>query len=130
MRPNRRATTHASLLKASNILKPGVAQNALVRAYRRFEKEAMINPNKVDKQDKVSIADARKVRWIMVLLPYRAMCGTLKDISGLPGERHGVSDSIPLQTQIVLTRACSLNLYAGNDFMLEKANSTASPGNA
>ncbi|KAI5465372.1 hypothetical protein BGZ63DRAFT_419947 [Mariannaea sp. PMI_226] len=73
LRSGRRMTAHASLIRASNIMKPGLAQNSLVQAYRRFEEESIIWPNRVDKQEKVSIVDARKVRWILVYAVYQVL---------------------------------------------------------
>ncbi|KAH7162238.1 hypothetical protein B0J13DRAFT_4141 [Dactylonectria estremocensis] len=73
LRSDRRTTAHAALIKASNIMKPGVAQNDLVRSYRRFEEESITSPNKADKQEKVSLVDARKVRWILVYAIYQVL---------------------------------------------------------
>ncbi|KAK7428579.1 hypothetical protein QQZ08_004840 [Neonectria magnoliae] len=75
LRSDRRVTAHAGLIKASNMMKPGVAQNDLVRAYRRFEEESIISPNKADRQEKVSMVDARKVRWILVYAVYQVLRG-------------------------------------------------------
>lgn len=71
--PDRRLTTHAALVKATRPLKPGVAQNELVRAYRRFEEESVVSPNRADRQDKVSLVDARKVRWILIYTVYQVL---------------------------------------------------------
>ncbi|KAF4999481.1 hypothetical protein FGRMN_2410 [Fusarium graminum] len=73
LRSDRRVTAHAALINASNITKPGVAQNDLVRAYRRFEEESIMSPNKADKQDKVSLVDARKVRWVLIYTTYQIL---------------------------------------------------------
>ncbi|KPM43697.1 hypothetical protein AK830_g2855 [Neonectria ditissima] len=73
LRSDRRVTAHAGLIRASNLAKPGVAQNDLVRAYRRFEEESIISPNKADRQEKVSLVDARKVRWILVYAVYQVL---------------------------------------------------------
>lgn len=99
MRSDRRATAHASLVKASNIMKPGVAQNALVRAYRRFEEEAMIFPNKVDKQEKVSIADARKVRWIMVYGVYQVLLSATEIPVGVQQDIEEANYSLSVSTE-------------------------------
>lgn len=72
VRSGERHTAHASLVKASN-LKDALLRNDLVRAYRRFEEEMVLSPNKADKQEKVSIVDARKVRWIMVYTAYQVL---------------------------------------------------------
>ncbi|KAH6998924.1 hypothetical protein BKA56DRAFT_665454 [Ilyonectria sp. MPI-CAGE-AT-0026] len=73
LRSDRRTTAHAALIKASNIMKPGVAQNDLVRSYRRFEEESITSPNKADKLEKVSLVDARRVRWILVYAIYQVL---------------------------------------------------------
>jgi hypothetical protein len=73
LRSDRRVTAHAALINASNLMKPGVAQNDLVRAYRRFEEDSIMSPNKADKQEKVSLVDARKVRWILIYATYQVL---------------------------------------------------------
>lgn len=73
LRSDRRVTAHAALVNASNLIKPGVAQNDLVRAYRRFEEESIMSPNKADKLEKVSLVDARKVRWILIYATYQVL---------------------------------------------------------
>ncbi|RTE73188.1 hypothetical protein BHE90_012388 [Fusarium euwallaceae] len=82
LRSDRRVTAHAALTNASNLLKPGVSQNDLVRAYRRFEEDSIMSPNKADKQEKVSLADARKVRWILIY----AVCQVLRTATDVPPE--------------------------------------------
>ncbi|KAH7171843.1 hypothetical protein DER46DRAFT_622709 [Fusarium sp. MPI-SDFR-AT-0072] len=73
LRSDRRVTAHTALISASNLTKPGVAQNDLVRAYRRFEEDSIMSPNKADKQEKVSLVDARKVRWILIYATYQVL---------------------------------------------------------
>ncbi|EGU78576.1 hypothetical protein FOXB_10896 [Fusarium oxysporum f. sp. conglutinans Fo5176] len=73
LRSDRRVTAHTALISASNLMKPGVAQNDLVRAYRRFEEDSIMSPNKADKQEKVSLVDARKVRWILIYATYQVL---------------------------------------------------------
>ncbi|KAI9166529.1 hypothetical protein HJFPF1_02636 [Paramyrothecium foliicola] len=50
-----------------------VFQNDLVRAYRKFEENSIVSPNKSDKRDKVTIVDARKVRWILVYAVFQVL---------------------------------------------------------
>ncbi|KAF7556843.1 hypothetical protein G7Z17_g1114 [Cylindrodendrum hubeiense] len=88
LRSDRRITAHAALIKASNIMKPGVAQNDLVRSYRRFEEESITSPNKADKQEKVSLVDARKVRWILVYAIYQV----LRSATDIPVEAEQDAD--------------------------------------
>lgn len=73
LRSDRRVMAHSALINASNLMKPGVAQNDLVRAYRRFEEDSIMSPNKADKQEKVSLVDARKVRWILIYATYQVL---------------------------------------------------------
>ncbi|KAJ4268856.1 hypothetical protein NW762_002926 [Fusarium torreyae] len=73
LRSDRKVTAHAALINASNLMKPGVSQNDLVRAYRRFEEDSIMSPNKADKQEKVSLVDARKVRWILIYATYQVL---------------------------------------------------------
>ncbi|KAM5351147.1 hypothetical protein ACJ41O_003870 [Fusarium nematophilum] len=79
---HRRVTAHAALTSASNPTKPGVSHNDLVRAYRRFEEDSIMSPNKADKQEKVSLVDARKVRWILIYAVYQV----LRHATGTPPE--------------------------------------------
>ncbi|KAF4977415.1 hypothetical protein FZEAL_6060 [Fusarium zealandicum] len=73
LRSDRRVTAHAALTNASNLMKPGVSQNDLVRAYRRFEEDSIMSPNKADKLEKVSLVDARKVRWTLIYATYQVL---------------------------------------------------------
>ncbi|KAM0374691.1 hypothetical protein ACHAPY_008311 [Fusarium culmorum] len=73
LRSDRKVTAHAALVNASNLIKPGVAQNDLVKAYKRFEEESIMSPNKADKMDKVSLVDARKVRWVLIYATYQVL---------------------------------------------------------
>lgn len=81
-RPDRRTTAYAALTNASNLSNPGVSQNDLVRAYQRFEEDSIMLPNKSDRQEKVSIVDARKVRWILVYAIYQV----LREATNVPPE--------------------------------------------
>lgn len=72
VRGGQRRAAHTSLAKASN-WHEAIFRNDLVRAYRRFEEETVLSPNKVDKQEKVSVMDARKVRWIMIYTAYQVL---------------------------------------------------------
>ncbi|CAG7559184.1 unnamed protein product [Fusarium equiseti] len=72
-RSERKVTAHAALVNASNLIKPGVSQNDLVKAYKRFEEDSIMSPNKADKLEKVSLVDARKVRWILIYATYQVL---------------------------------------------------------
>ena len=73
LKPDRRLSAHAALAKALNPFKTGISLNDLVRAYRRFEEDSITSPNRADKQDKVSLVEARKVRWILVYTIYQVL---------------------------------------------------------
>jgi hypothetical protein len=66
MTPDSRLVSHASLTKATNSRDSSLNECTLVRAYKNFEKECIFSPLKAEKQEKLSHADARKVRWILV----------------------------------------------------------------
>lgn len=54
-------TTRAALLNATNHDDPDIVNCSLVQEYMQFEREWSCKP-----EEKVSLADARKVRWIVV----------------------------------------------------------------
>jgi hypothetical protein len=65
-KPDPRLVEFASLCKATNRMDQSLFDCTLVRAYRGFEKECSFNNSKVDRNDKLSQIDARKVRWILI----------------------------------------------------------------
>lgn len=71
-KPDQRLVKHAALIKATN-WKKEFFTNELVRAYRRFEEDSILSPNKADKQEKVSLIDARKVRWLLIYAVYQVL---------------------------------------------------------
>lgn len=73
LRPDQRLMTHAALLKASNMTRPSVSKNQLVIAYKKFEEESIFTPLKVDRSEKVSQIDARKLRWILIYSAYQVL---------------------------------------------------------
>jgi hypothetical protein len=66
MKPDPRLVTFSSLSKATNRSDPCLQDCSLVRAYKGFEKDCVFSPTKGEKGDKISHADARKVRWILI----------------------------------------------------------------
>ena len=84
IKPDQRFVAHASLIKASN-WREHIFKNDLVRAYRSFEESSVVAPNKADRQEKVSLMDARKVRWILVYAVYqvlRSVTDVAPEVSG------------------------------------------------
>ncbi|TLD16869.1 uncharacterized protein PgNI_01994 [Pyricularia grisea] len=74
-----RVAVHAALLAASNGSRE-IPGNEFVIAYRRFEEELALSTGKQSDKDKVTLVDARKVRWILVYCTYQ----TLLDCTRLP----------------------------------------------
>ncbi|KAF2089274.1 hypothetical protein K490DRAFT_36815 [Saccharata proteae CBS 121410] len=58
---DRHLSTSASLSTATNRRNSAITNAPLVKAYKQFEEEWSIHP-----KDKVSLSDARKVRWILI----------------------------------------------------------------
>jgi hypothetical protein len=82
LRPDRRLVAHAALIKATNNLAPHLMRNSLVAAYRTFEEDSLCSQIKFDKIEKLSQADARKIRWILIYGVYQ----TLRSCTGAPPE--------------------------------------------
>ncbi|KAI0128956.1 hypothetical protein BJ170DRAFT_354801 [Xylariales sp. AK1849] len=68
-----RAAVHAALLRATNQDKIELLDNGLVKAYRKFEEDSVYCPMKADKQENLSLVDARKVRWILIYSIYQTL---------------------------------------------------------
>lgn len=73
LKPDQRLVAHAALVKATNAGSHGISRNALVAAYKRFEEESVLPANKLDKNEKLSQVDARKIRWILVYCIYQTL---------------------------------------------------------
>ncbi|KFH45342.1 hypothetical protein ACRE_038470 [Hapsidospora chrysogenum ATCC 11550] len=81
LRPDQKLLAHTALIKASN-WRESIFHNDLVKAYRKFEEDLVLGTSKADKQEKVSLVDARKVRWILVYATYQV----LRSVTGIPSE--------------------------------------------
>ncbi|KAL7943519.1 hypothetical protein V8C42DRAFT_109279 [Trichoderma barbatum] len=89
--PGQRLVTIAALITASNWTEK-CFKNDLVQAYRRFEEDAILSPSKADKSEKISLLEARKVRWVMVYAVHQVLrCATRK-----PAEVRGEEASYHL----------------------------------
>jgi hypothetical protein len=78
--PEQRQVTVAALITASNWTEK-CFKNDLVQAYRRFEEDIILTPNKADKNEKISLLEARKVRWVMIYAVHQVLrCATRKPI--------------------------------------------------
>jgi len=73
LKPDDRLVDYAALARATNDWKTPILKNDLVRAYRVFEEDSVISPSRVDRREKLSLADARKVRWILIYAIYQVL---------------------------------------------------------
>lgn len=87
-KPSQRLFEHAALIKATN-WKREFFRNDLVSAYRQFEEDTILAPQKVDKYERISLIDARKVRWLLVYAVYQV----LKSVTEEPLEVQGDVDA-------------------------------------
>ena len=79
--------SHIALVSASN-WKDGVFENDLVRAYRAFEESCALSPRKADRDDKVSLVDGRKVRWILIYAVYQTLRHATQRPLGVPDDAN------------------------------------------
>lgn len=100
MKPDPRLVAFSSLNKATNRQNQSLYDCSLVRAYRGFEKECVFAPSKVDKNDKLSQTDARKVRWILIY----SILQTLLSVTRVP-EQVRDTHNVPYNL-CVLTAGC------------------------
>ncbi|KAL1888593.1 hypothetical protein Sste5346_009462 [Sporothrix stenoceras] len=73
LKPDTRLLANAALLKASNKVRPDLWRNEFVCAYRQFEEDSVFKPYKADRMEKISMIDARKVRWILVYAVHQTL---------------------------------------------------------
>ncbi|KAL6867004.1 hypothetical protein J3F83DRAFT_101716 [Trichoderma novae-zelandiae] len=91
MTAGQRQDTIAALITASNWTEK-CFRNDLVQAYRRFEEDAVLSPGKADKSEKISLLEARKVRWVLIYAVHQVLrCATQK-----PAEVRGEEASYHL----------------------------------
>lgn len=111
-----RLITLANLVKATNGHDQRLRHCKLVRAYKRFEKDSVLQSTKGEKNEKLSLQDARKIRWTLIYsilqtllsatrvpqevtdthnVPYN-ICVTL---AGCPPWTEGFPYETPLRTQ-------------------------------
>jgi hypothetical protein len=88
LKPDDRLVSGAALAKATNDWKAPVLKNDLVRAYRTFEETSVINPSRVDRKEKLSLSDGRKVRWILIYAVYQV----LRNVTEPPKEVCEIED--------------------------------------
>lgn len=81
-RADERQLGHVALVNASN-WKEGSYQNSLVRAYRKFEEDCAVAPKRIDRTEKVSLVDGRKVRWILIYAVHQTLRHATQRPSGV-----------------------------------------------
>ncbi|KAM0334547.1 hypothetical protein ACHAQA_001577 [Verticillium albo-atrum] len=86
LKPDQRLVLHAAQVKASNHSNASLLRNDLVRAYRRFEEQSVAPLTKVDRSEKISLVDVRKVRWILVYAVYQV----LRNCTDIPEEVNDI----------------------------------------
>ncbi|PNY25637.1 Uncharacterized protein TCAP_04430 [Tolypocladium capitatum] len=107
-RSEQRQLEYAALVRASN-WREDIFRNDLVRAYRGFEEDSVVWPNKADRYEKASLVDARKVRWILIYAIHQTLRHANKGPTGPPAdgdtrlpwkEAHDVEPLVPRQTDM------------------------------
>ncbi|KHN99744.1 uncharacterized protein MAM_02597 [Metarhizium album ARSEF 1941] len=99
-RADERRLGHAALVNASN-WKQDASENSLVRAYRQFEEECALGRKKSDKNERLSLVDGRKVRWIMIYAVHQTLRYATQRPAGVqddPSARYPVTlakDTLP-----------------------------------
>ncbi|KAG5941661.1 hypothetical protein E4U53_007381 [Claviceps sorghi] len=76
---------HVSLVQASNWREDSF-DNSLVRAYRDFEEECTLFPRKLDRHERVSLVDGRKIRWILVYAVHQTLQHATQLPTGVPDD--------------------------------------------
>jgi hypothetical protein len=71
-RADDRQLAHVSLVNASNWEETSF-QNSLVQAYRKFEESCAVASKRVDKSERVSLVDGRKIRWILIYAVHQTL---------------------------------------------------------
>ncbi|KAE9379332.1 hypothetical protein N431DRAFT_553574 [Stipitochalara longipes BDJ] len=90
MKPDPRLVAFSSMCKATNRMDQSLFDCTLVRAYRGFEKECSFSNSKVDKNDRLSQSDARKVRWILIYATLQTLLSAtvppeqVRDVQNIP----------------------------------------------
>jgi hypothetical protein len=121
---NNKLVTHTALIKASNWREQSF-KNGLVRAYREYEGQMIVSPNAADKQERVSVVDARKVRWILIYATYQVLRSVAKRPVQVEGESApyflsaSVCDLPPLPKYLDTSSSKSLRSLAGSRHVAE-----------
>ncbi|UNI13882.1 hypothetical protein JDV02_000578 [Purpureocillium takamizusanense] len=84
---DQRQIEHAALVRASH-WREDIFQNDLVRAYRGFEEASVVAPSRADRHERVSLLDARKVRWILIYAVHQALRQATSPAAGVSDEKE------------------------------------------
>ncbi|KAL7934983.1 hypothetical protein V8C35DRAFT_300362, partial [Trichoderma chlorosporum] len=93
--PGPRLVTIAALITASNWTER-CFKNDLVQAYRRFEEDAILSPSKADKSEKISLLEARKVRWILIYAVHQVLRSATRKPAEVRGEEASYHLSVSM----------------------------------
>ncbi|CRK48060.1 hypothetical protein BN1723_016840, partial [Verticillium longisporum] len=77
-------------------------RNDLVRAYRKFEEQSVAPLTKVDRNEKISLVDVRKVRWILVYAIYQV----LRNCTDVPEEVNDIDADYNLAVSEIYRIMC------------------------
>ncbi len=83
---DQRQVEHAALVRASH-WREDLFRNDLVRAYRGFEEATVVAPSRADRHERVSLLDARKVRWILIYAVHQTLRQVTNPEAGVPDEK-------------------------------------------
>ncbi|KAK0661679.1 hypothetical protein QBC41DRAFT_33561 [Cercophora samala] len=100
LKPRQTLVENAALIKATNKQKSLMA-NPLVIAYRKLEEDAVFFPCKADKNEKLTHADTRRARWILIY----CISQVLRSCSFFPptcGNMAGVKYNIAIDTSAIV----------------------------
>ncbi|KAJ6446758.1 major facilitator superfamily transporter [Purpureocillium lavendulum] len=86
-RADQRQVEYAALVRASH-WREDLFRNDLVRAYRRFEEASVVTPSRADRHERVSLLDARKVRWILIYAVHQTLRHATGTPAGIPDDKE------------------------------------------
>ena len=97
-----------SLAMASN-WDDGLFENDLVRAYQKFEEECLMGRKKADRQEKLSAADGRRARWMLI-------CGVQQALLYATQRPKGIADDLDAPYVVTISSDTTLPwLDPGNE---------------
>ncbi|KAG6008605.1 hypothetical protein E4U21_004245 [Claviceps maximensis] len=76
---------YVSLVQASNWREDSF-DNSLVRSYREFEEECALCSRRLDRHERVSLVDGRKIRWILIYAVHQTLQHATQLPAGVPDD--------------------------------------------